>query len=98
MKLTEIDNVFLDMFKGKKGVTEKEIRIAVKNSQFFREEREQARDEAIDKAVERIYTKLQTINSEYIQWFEVLLSLIFATIRIYGSNMDAILPKNLKTT
>jgi len=94
MELTEIDNVFLDMFKGKKNVTEKEIQIAVKNSQYFKE----AKDEEIEKAAERIYTKLQTINSEYIQWFEVLIALIFATIRIYGTNLDAIFPKNIETT
>lgn len=75
MELTRIDNIFLDMFKGKTNVTKPEIELRVKYSTYYSE----ATDEEIQKAVDRIYTKLQTINSEYIQWFEVLIALVFAT-------------------
>ncbi|MCI9365490.1 MAG: hypothetical protein HFJ54_02490 [Clostridia bacterium] len=93
METTEIDNIFLDMFKGKTNVKEREIKTAVKNSKYFRESTE----EEIDKAVERIYTKLQTINSEYIKWFEVLIALVFSAARIYGTNLATIFPKNIET-
>ncbi len=91
---TKIDNIFLDMFKGNREITEDEIRVQLKYSEYF----EDASDDELDKAANRIYTKLQTINSEYIQWFEVLLSMVAAVIRIYGSNLDVIFPKEIKTT
>lgn len=94
MKQTNIDNKFLDMFKGNPKVTEQEIRSKVKYSEEYKE----STDKEIDEATSRIYTKLQTINSEYIKWFEVLISLVFAVIRLYVTNMDAIFPKETKTT
>ena len=94
MKTTEQDNIFLDMFRGQTNITKEQIRTKVKFSEYY----ENATQTDIDTAVDRIYTKLQTINSEYIKWFEVLIAMVFATIRIYGTNMDAILPENSKTT
>ena len=41
---------------------------------------EEAQDVEINKAVERIEGKLQVINSEYLQWFEVLLAFVFSII------------------
>ena len=75
MKTTELDNKFLDMFRGQSGVTENDIRLKIKYSADFKT----ATDEDINAAVSRIYTKLQTINSEYIKWFEVLIALVFCT-------------------
>lgn len=93
LEKTKIDNEFLDMFRGKTDVTEQEIRTEVKFSEHF----EDATEEEINQAVSRIYTKLQTINSEYIKWFEVLIALVFSAVRIYGTNLDIVLPKNIKT-
>lgn len=76
MEITEQDNVILNMFKGKLDTTEKQIKIAVEKQKFY----EEAEDEEIDTAVERIYDKLQVINSEYLKWFEILLSFVFAII------------------
>ena len=94
MNLTESDNVFLNKFKGRSNVTQDEILMEVRYSKDYAE----AKEEEMQKAAERIYTKLQTVNSEYIKWFEVLISLVLAAARLYGSNMDAIFPKNIKTT
>ena len=58
MELTEQDNKFLDLFRGKVNTTEKDI----------------------EKAVERIYKKVKIINSEYMQWFEILLAFVFMVI------------------
>lgn len=76
MEITKQDNVILNMFKGKLDTTEKQIKLAVEKQKFY----EDAEDEEIDTAVERIYDKLQVINSEYLKWFEILLSFVFAII------------------
>ncbi len=74
MVVTNSDNVFLDMFRGDTSVTVNKIKLAVKKSKDYRD----ATDEEITAVAERIYTKLQTINSEYIKWFEVLIALVFS--------------------
>ena len=94
METTELDNIFLDMFKGKTNVKKEEIKLKVRYSEYFKD----ATDVEIDQAVDRIYTKLQTINSEYIKWFEVLIAMVFAVIRLYGTYLDAIFPKNIEAT
>ena len=76
MEITEQDNIILNMFRGKMDTTEKQIKIAVEKQKFY----EEADDEEIDLAVERIYKKLQVVNSEYLKWFEILLSFVFAII------------------
>ena len=76
MEITEQDNIILNMFRGKLDTTEKQIEIEVKRQKFY----EKAEDEEIETAVERIYDKLQIINSEYLKWFEILLSFVFAII------------------
>ncbi len=76
MELTKQDNVFLDMFKGKLDTTTKQIEKAVKRSKYYRE----ADDEEITKAAERIYDKLQVVNSEYLKWFEILLAFVFMIV------------------
>lgn len=76
MELTESDNKFLDMFKGKKDTTENDIKRAMKKSKDY----EDSKDEDIDKAAERVYEKLQKINKEYLGWFEVLLAVVFMII------------------
>ncbi len=76
MEVTERDNVFLDKFRGKSKVTKEQIKVAVENSELFKE----ATDEEKTKAVDRIYDKLGIINSEYMQWFELLLAFVFAVV------------------
>ena len=78
--LTKQDNVFLDRFKGDKKVTVQQIETTMKYSPYF----QGATDEEITKAAERVYKKLQIINSEYLQWFELLLSFVFAVIGYMG--------------
>ena len=69
------DNVFLDKYRGKK-VTKEQLRIAIANSTAYKD----ATDEEIDEATDRIYTKLQTIDNEYMQWIELILAIAFAYI------------------
>ena len=74
--LTESDNQFLYMFQGKLKTTKDEIEKEVRKSDDYAE----ATDEEIATAVDRIYEKLQTINSEFLRPFEVLIALVFMII------------------
>ena len=74
MELTKQDNVFLDMFRGKMNTTLEDIQYAVQISEFY----EDANEEEIETAAERIEGKLDVVNSEYLQWFEILLAFVFA--------------------
>ena len=76
MEITKQDNEFLDKFRGKPKTTEKQIETAVRNSKYY----EESTDEEISKAVKRINEKLKIINSEYMQWFELLLAFAFAVV------------------
>ena len=76
MELTEHDNEIIDMFRGNLDVTVEQVEIAVGRADYY----EDMEDEEITAAAERIYDKIQIVNSEYMQWFEVLLSFVFAII------------------
>lgn len=76
MELTEQDNKVLDQFKGKTKTTTVQIRQAVQRLKYYQE----AEDAEIEKAVKRIEDKLAIINSEYMQWFELLLAFVFAVV------------------
>ena len=79
MKLTETDNYFLDLFKGKK-VTVEQIKAEVKFSEYYIN----ATEQEIDEAAQRIETKLKVVNKEYLKWFEWLLALVFALTGYFG--------------
>lgn len=76
MEITEQDNYFLRKFEGKIDTTVEQIASSVEHSDYY----EEATEEEIQEAAERIYQKLQIVNSEYLQWFELLLAIAFATI------------------
>lgn len=76
MELTEQDNIFLDRFRGKTNTTEAQIKNALSSSKYYRD----AEDSEIEIATERIYNKLQIVNSEYMKWFELLLAFVFALV------------------
>ena len=72
MEITESDNVFLDMFRGKLDTTVEDIAREMRRSDDY----EDADDKEIEKASERVWEKLQKVNSEYLKWFEVLIALV----------------------
>ena len=76
MEITQSDNKFLDKFRGNLKTTKEDIQKDVVKDKDY----ENAKDEEITKAVDRIYKKLQQVNSEYVQWFEFLLAFVFMTI------------------
>ena len=76
MEVTQEDNKILDLYRGKTNVTKAQIKVSVQKLKYY----EEAEESEIDKVTERIYNKLKIINSEYLQWFELLLSCVFAVI------------------
>jgi len=73
--LTEQDNYFLDKLKGDLDITVEEIARELPKSPYYEEG-----DEEIETDAARIYDKLKIVNSEAMQWFEILLSMAFAVI------------------
>ncbi len=78
MEVTEMDNYFLDMFRGKLDTTTADVERAFRRSKYYEEDMS---DEEISVIAERIVEdKLAIINTEYLQWFEILLAIAFALI------------------
>ena len=73
MEITESDNKFLDMFRGNLKTTKQDIEKEVRRDKDY----EEADEKEITKAIDRIYEKLQKVNSEYLQWFEFLMAFVF---------------------
>ena len=69
-ELTESDNRFLNMFRGNRKTTVDDIYKAMERSDDY----EDAEEEQISLAAQRVWDKLQKVNSEYLDWFEVLIS------------------------
>ena len=76
MEKTEQDNIILNKFRGKLKTTKDQIEREVKKLDYY----EEAEDDEITKAVDRIYKKLNIVNSENVQWFEILLAFVFMVI------------------
>lgn len=76
IEITKQDNIVLDQYRGKPKTTQEQIKTSVQKLKYY----EGAESTEIDKAAERIYNKLQVINTEYVQWFELLLAFVFAVI------------------
>lgn len=79
MKLTESDNQYLEYFKGKPNTKQEEIEKVMKQGKVNKDYID-SNDEEIATAAKRVLKKLKTISSETLQWFEVLMALVFATI------------------
>ena len=76
MEITNADNEILDKFKGKTKTTDEQILKEVKKSDFYKNSTE----EEFEDITERIMDKLKIVNSEYLQWFEILLAITFALV------------------
>ena len=73
--LTKQDNYFLDRLKGDLKITQDRVEREMVNSPYYEED-----DEKLSTDAERIMGKLKVVNSEYMQWFEILLACGFALI------------------
>ena len=76
MEITESDNKYLDKFRGNLKTKPEDIEREVRRDEEYSE----ADEKDITKAIDRIYGKLQKVNSEYLQWFELLMAFVFMII------------------
>ena len=79
IELTLSDNVYLDKYKGRTDITQELIEQDLKYSKEYKDKKESERAEA----AERIFGKLTIVNSEYMQWFELLMAFLFAAVAYY---------------
>ena len=75
-ELTESDNQFLNLFKGETDTTQEEIEQAMKTSKDYRD----SSSEEIKTAAERVLGKLRKINSQTLQWYELLIAIVIAIL------------------
>ena len=80
MEVTESDNKFLDKLKGNPKITEKDVEKEVRRSKDYQD----AKEKDIEDATKRIYEKLQKINKEGLQWYEVLIALVIMILGYMG--------------
>ena len=79
MELTESDNKYINYFKGNTKVTQADIeKVMIRG--IVNKDYLESSDEEISVASERILKKIKTVNSESMQWFELLLAMVFGII------------------
>ena len=74
-ELTEQDNYFLNKLKGKLDITDVEIQREMLKSKYYTED-----DQYLEDDSKRIKNKLNVLNSESMQWFEILMAMGFGVI------------------
>ena len=79
MELTESDNDYIYHFKGEIDVTQEDVAKAMEKGRVNKDYIDSS-DEEIQVAAERVLKKIKTVNSENMQWFELLLAMVFAII------------------
>jgi len=79
-ELTESDNVYLDKYKNDLQMTKDELQEKLSDT----EEYGKVSEEELGEATERIWDKLQTVQSSYLKWYELLLSFVIAILGYYG--------------
>ncbi len=76
-ELTKQDNYFLDRLKGDLDITQDQIKKEMLKSPYYDETTD---EKQLASDSERILNKLKIVNSEQMQWFEILLACGFALI------------------
>ena len=79
MEITESDNDYILHFKGDTDVTEDDIIKEMERGRINQDYLESTLEEK-EVAAERILGKIQLVNSENMQWFEILISMVLAVI------------------
>lgn len=79
MQLTESDNQYINYYRGNNKVTQEEIEAIMKSGRVNKDYIESKNSE-IKIAAERVFGKIKTVNTEKMQWFEVLISMVLAVI------------------
>jgi len=80
MKITENDNKYLDKYRGNNSITVEKLEKELSKDDFYAD----STDDVITEAANRIHDKLQLLNAEYLQWYEILIAMVVAVIAFYG--------------
>ena len=92
METTEKDNVFLKKYQNDYKVTQEELKEDIaKSDQYGSSSKVE-----LDKITERIWGKLQIVQSEYIRWTEVLFALVIMIISYMGPYWVLIFQKTMR--
>ena len=75
-QLTQSDNKYLDIFKGKTDTTQEDIAKEMAKSKEYRD----SSSDEIETAAERVLGKLITINSQTLQWYELLIAIVISIL------------------
>lgn len=78
MIITEKDNVFLKKFQYDYDVTREKLAKEIAESDEYGNG--QNSDDQLEEIIDRVWEKLQIVQSEYVQWFEVLVALAIMVI------------------
>ncbi len=79
MELTQSDNQYINYYRGNTKVTQEQIEEIMKKGRINKDYVE-SRDNEVEKAAERVLGKIKTVNTEQMQWFEVLLGMVFGIV------------------
>ncbi len=79
MKITESDNQYINYYRGNTQVTVDDI-IKMMRKGTINKDYIQSSDEAREIAAERILEKIRTVNSENMQWFEILIAMVMGVV------------------
>ena len=79
MKLTESDNDYVRHFRGNTKVTQADVEKAMRNGRINKDYIN-SKDSEIETAAKRILGKIETVNTEKMQWFEFLIAMVLGVI------------------
>ncbi len=79
MELTKSDNQYINYFKGNLKVTQADIETVMKKGKINKDY-VNSKDAEVSTAAARVLEKLHTVNTEKMQWFEILLAMVFAIV------------------
>ena len=80
MQTTENDNIIINECKDDLDITIEELQVVIIESEPY----SGISDDELEKVSERIWEKLKIVQSAYLKWFEVLLSVAVAVLGYYG--------------
>ena len=80
MEITENDNIYINKYKNNNSITTDMLLRDLRRDDFYAD----ADEEVLTEAAERIYDKLQIVNAEYLQWYELLISILVGVLAFYG--------------
>lgn len=80
MEKTKKDNVFLYKFRTDLSITKEQLKKEIVKSDEYSD----STDKEIETITERIWEKLQIVQTEYLKWFELLISCAVGAMGYYG--------------